>query len=84
GVGAALPTSLLIVYVSRRRDEQRVSAGGQGVAGVYPPGGGGAPPGGQHGFSSLAERGAAYPQHWPVQRHFTVVGGTSGERDMPY
>ena len=72
GVGAAIPTSLLIVVVSRRRDERRVQP--YTPQGVYPPVVVVAPPGGQQ-----------QPSDWntlppsltaPMQRHFTVVGGT--------
>ena len=84
GVSAAIPTSLLIVFVSRRRDEQR-AVGGQSVAGVYPPVVVIAPPGVQSSLSTPADRGTYYPQSWPVQRHFTVVGGTGTvDTDMAY
>ena len=72
GVGAAIPTSLLIVAVSRRRDERRVQAPAP-QQGPYPPVVVVAPPVGQQ-----------RPNDWnvlppsltaPVQRHFTVVGG---------
>ena len=82
GVGAAIPTSLLIVAVSRRRDEPR----NQSVAhhGAYPPVVVVAPPGVQR-----------LPDAWhmpplslttPTQRHFTVVGGSPAdmERTAPY
>jgi len=84
GVSAALPTSLLIVFVSRRRDEQR-AGGGQSVAGVYPPVVVIAPPGVQSSLPTSADRMMYYPQSWPGQRHFTVVGGTgTGETDVAY
>ena len=71
GVGAAIPTSLLIVAVSRRRDERRepVSA----PQGAYPPVIVVAPPGGQqqlpNGWNTLPPSFSA-----PMQRNFTVVG----------
>jgi hypothetical protein len=76
GVGAAIPTSLLVVAVSRRRDEPR----GQPMAypfhpqSAYPPVVVVAPPGAQHGANTWN----ALPPSFgvPTQRHFTVVGGS--------
>ena len=74
GVGAAIPTSLLIVMVSRRRDEvhgQRMQA--STPQGVYPPVVVVAPPGGQQragDWNTLSP-----PLTAPMQRQFTVVGG---------
>jgi hypothetical protein len=71
GVGAAIPTSLLIVAVSRRRDERRVQPP-VSQQGPYPPVVVVAPPGGQQrpsGWNALPPSLAA-----PMQRHFTVVG----------
>ena len=90
GVGAAIPTSLLVVAVSRWRDEPRMRPGApQGAysQGVYPQGGYPpvivvAPPGGQQrpgGWNGLPPSFSA-----PVERHFTVVGGPSADVDaMP-
>ncbi len=72
GVGAAIPTSLLIVAVSRRQDERRVQPPAP-QAGPYPPVVVVAPPGGQqrpNDWNMLPPSLAA-----PAQRHFTVVGG---------
>ncbi len=78
GVGAAIPTSLLIVAVSRRRDEPRVQS--SMPQGAYPPVVVVTPPGGQQ-----------RPNNWnylppsltaPVQRHFTVVGGSSVDTEV--
>jgi hypothetical protein len=72
GVGAAIPTSLLIVAVSRRQDERRVQPPAP-QPGLYPPVVVVAPPGGQQrpsDWNMLPPSLAA-----PVQRHFTVVGG---------
>jgi len=75
GVGAAIPTSLLIVAVSRWREEPRVQP--PVSQGIYPPVIVVAPPGGQQ-----------RPGDWttlppslrtPMQRHFTVVGGPSAD-----
>jgi len=77
GVGAAIPTSLLIISVSRRRDEQRVQPPASQAA--YPPVVVVAPPAGQprHGaWNALPPSLAA-----PMQRDFTVVGGTSMSAD---
>ncbi|HEY72068.1 MAG: hypothetical protein B6I35_01400 [Anaerolineaceae bacterium 4572_32.2] len=76
GVGAAIPTSLLIVAVSRKRDgetkeQARIAMPPQGA---YPPVIVVAPPGGQqraNGWNMLPPSLSA-----PMQRNFTVVGGT--------
>ncbi|MEA3340178.1 MAG: hypothetical protein U9R15_09445 [Chloroflexota bacterium] len=76
GVGAAIPTSLLIVAVSRKRDaggeeQVRPSMSSQGM---YPPVVVVAPQGGQQrlqGWNGLPPSLSA-----PMQRNFTVVGGT--------
>lgn len=70
GVGAAIPTSLLIIAVSRRRDESRVQP--STPQGVYPPVVVVTPPGGQrrpNEWNSLPPSLTA-----PMQRHSTVVG----------
>ena len=70
GVGAAIPTSLLIVTVSRRRDERRVAAPAPQPS-PYPPVVVVAPPGGQRpsDWNALPPSLSA-----PVRRHFNVVG----------
>ena len=78
GVGAAIPTSLLIVAVARRRDEPR----GQPATppGPYPPVVVVTPPGGQPWPDN---RNALPPSlRAPVQRHFTVVGDASEDMEM--
>lgn len=71
GVGAAIPTSLLVIAVSRRREE-RVQPSVQ--HGVYPPVVVVAPPGGQQRHDDW---GAFSPSlNRPIQRQFTVVGDT--------
>ena len=70
GVGAAIPTSLLIVAVARRRDEPRVQP--PMPQGAYPPVVVVTPPGGQQRPNTWD----AFPPSLsaPMQRHFTVVG----------
>lgn len=77
GVGAAIPTSLLIIAVSRRRDEQRVQP--STPQGVYPPVVVVTPPGGHwpNDWNTLPSALAA-----PTQRHFTVVGGTPVDAEV--
>ncbi len=74
GVGAAIPTSLLIIAVSRRRDEENKSrVQPPAPQGVYPPVVVVAPPGGQqrpNAWNYLPPSLTA-----PIQRNFTVVGG---------
>ncbi|HDQ72909.1 MAG TPA: hypothetical protein ENN19_12555 [Chloroflexi bacterium] len=75
GVGAAIPTSLLIVAVSRRREEPRTSA--SAVQGAYPPLIVVTPPGNGSlaGHAPYTSMGASMAS--PVERQFTVVGGPS-------
>ena len=71
GVGAAIPTSLLIVAVSRRRDERRAAAPAPQPS-PYPPIVVVAPPGGQQrpsDWNALPPSLSA-----PGRRHFNVVG----------
>jgi len=81
GVGAAIPTSLLIVAVSRRRNEEnerRVQP--STPQGVYPPVVVVAPPGVQQRpnvWSGLPPSLTA-----PIQRNFTVVGGASVDAEV--
>jgi len=77
GVGAAIPTSLLIVAVARRRDEPRVQP--PNAQGPYPPVVVVTPPGGQQrptDWNTLPPSLGA-----PTQRHFTVVGDPSGNTE---
>jgi hypothetical protein len=77
GVGAAIPTSLLIVAVSRRRDEMRPQP--TTPQAPYPPVVVVTAPGGQQ-----------RPDAWntlpsslgpPIQRHFTVVGDAAEDTE---
>ncbi len=74
GVGAAIPTSLLVVAVSRRRNEENERrAQPPTPQGAYPPVVVVAPSGGQQrpsGWNTFPPSLTA-----PVQRQFTVVGG---------
>jgi hypothetical protein len=81
GVGAAIPTSLLVVAVSRRRNESRAQPTPQNpYQGAYPPVVVIAPPGagqpGAHAWNGLPPSFDA-----PTQRQFTVVGGSPPETD---
>jgi hypothetical protein len=69
GVGAAIPTSLLVIAVSRRRDERGLPPVQQGP---YPPVVVVSPPGGRQ----LPGDWGAFPSSLtaPVERQFTVVG----------
>ena len=78
GVGAAIPTSLLIVAVSRRRDEPRVQPTMPQAA--YPPVVVVAPPGGQQRSDAWSVLPSSLSA--PTQRHFTVVGGSSVDAEM--
>jgi anti-sigma factor RsiW len=82
GVGAAIPTSLLIVAVSRRRDESRVQPTTYQPApqGAYPPVVVVAPPGGQQGPNAWNILPPSF--NAPTQRHFTVVGGSSVDTEI--
>lgn len=92
GVGAAIPTSLLVVLVSRQRDERREREWERErerervqttrPQGVYPPVVVVAPPAGQQragDWNMLAS-----PLTTPAQRQFTVVGGTSVDAEVSY
>lgn len=86
GVGAAIPTSLLILSVTRRREEVRVlpPAPSQGV---YPPVIVVAPP-----DRPATQMAGQRPNGWdpflplsaPTQRQFTVVGGTPIDTEVRY
>jgi hypothetical protein len=76
GVGAAIPTSLLIIAVSRRRDEGRVQTPVPAASqGVYPPVVVVAPPAGQQRYGDWNALPPSLTA--PTQRQFTVVGGAS-------
>jgi len=77
GVGAAIPTSLLIVAVARRRDEPRVQP--TSAQGSYPPVVVVTPPGAQQ---RPADWNTLPPSlRAPTQRHFKVVGDTSRDTE---
>ncbi len=89
GVGAAIPTSLLIVAVTRRRDTARVSQGESSALrpyqqASYPPVIVVSPSGEQRhpsGWDSLPPSLSA-----PMERHFRVVGDPSfdGRQEVHY
>ncbi|MCP4540107.1 MAG: hypothetical protein GY832_23465 [Chloroflexi bacterium] len=75
GVGAAIPTSLLVVAVTRRQDGVRgVQQPAAQPQNAYPPVVVIAPPGGQRWM----EGGGEAMFEAPTQRRFTVVGGGNG------
>jgi hypothetical protein len=81
GVGAAIPTSLLIVAVSRRREERHVQPLSM-PQGPYPPVVVVAPPSVQQqpgGWNTLPPSLTA-----PMQRQFTVVGGAQGDAEVMF
>lgn len=79
GVGAAIPTSLLIVAVTRRRDEPREQRS-EAYRRPYPPVVVVTPPTGQYWSG---ERDTFLPS-WrePLRREFTVVGGLPTDAEM--
>ncbi|MDY7078460.1 MAG: hypothetical protein SXV54_16210 [Chloroflexota bacterium] len=81
-VGAAIPTSLLVVVVSRRRDEGHVDRTQQPstLQGMYPPVVVVAPPGGQQRPGDWNTFSPALPA--PVERQFTVVGGAPVDAEV--
>jgi hypothetical protein len=77
GVGAAIPTSLLVVAIARRREEPRAQP--TVPQGMYPPVVVVAPPAAQpwsDGWNPALSSLRA-----PIQRQFTVVGGTLDGED---
>jgi len=80
GVGAAIPTSLLVVAVSRWRDGPRAPPMAPVPQNPYPPVVVVAPPGGQRGSHAWNTLPPSFST--PVQRHFTVVGGSSVDTEM--
>ena len=82
GVGAAIPTSLIILSVNRRREEPRDRPLPQEPrqSGTYPPIVVVAPPATQHqssGWNALPLSLGA-----PAGRHFTVVGGLPVDQEV--
>jgi len=75
GVGASIPTSLLVVWVTRRRQEQQTS---RPLPGVYPPVIVVQPPP-QPGVINPQPSAYLAPYMPPAQREFTVVGGGGEE-----
>ncbi|HEC35395.1 MAG TPA: hypothetical protein ENI39_02550 [Anaerolineae bacterium] len=71
GVGASIPTSLLIISVTRRRHEREST---RPMQGLYPPVVVVQPPA-QPGVSSARQPGYLPPYVPPARREFTVVGG---------
>jgi hypothetical protein len=78
GVGAAIPTSLLIVAVSRRREEPRATQNFASQGG-YPPVVVVTGPGTHQQASGW--QGLPPSLSAPTGRHFTVVGGTVPDRE---
>ena len=78
GVGASIPTSLLIIWVSRRQQQQEVSQANRQMQGVYPPVVVVQPPAQMTGGNPQQQ---AYlpPNMQPMPREFTVVGGEMEE-----
>ena len=80
GVGASIPTSLMIVWVTRRREEERPREPERAMGGVYPPVVVVQPPaqmgyGPMQGSGQLPPYGTQYPGMMPPSmREFTVVG----------
>jgi type IV secretory pathway protease TraF len=75
GVGASIPTSLLIVWVTRRRQDQQPA---QRMQSPYPPVVVVQPPA-QPSALSAQRPGYLAPYSPPAQREFTVVGGEMEE-----
>jgi hypothetical protein len=80
GVGAAIPTSLLILAIARRRDRPEEHHQTYPQQGAYPPVFIVAPPNAQQ--QPFGWNGG-YPPSLapPTQRQFTVVGGTPTNRE---
>ena len=84
GVGAAIPTSLLIVAVSRRRDEPRAQPSmpqGAYPHPLTPPVVVVAPPGVQQRSNDWNWNGLPPSLTAPRQREFTVVGGLAADME---
>jgi hypothetical protein len=85
GVGAAIPTSLLIVAVTRRHEESRArpTMYPPATQGAYPPVIVVAPPGAQPGPNAWNALPPAFNS--PTPRQFTVVGGSPVDAETaPY
>ncbi|MCP4539590.1 MAG: hypothetical protein GY832_20840 [Chloroflexi bacterium] len=85
GVGAAIPTSLLVVAVSRWRNEPRAQPTmcPSRPQNSYPPVVVVAPPGVQQGANAWNTLPPSF--NAPAQRHFTVVGGSPADTEsVPY
>ncbi len=80
GVGAAIPTSLLVVAVSHRRDELWRQPTTQ--QGAYPPVVVVAPPGAQ--YRPDARNTLSPVLTAPTQRNFTVVGGAPTDVELDF
>ncbi|MCP4538040.1 MAG: hypothetical protein GY832_12930 [Chloroflexi bacterium] len=82
GVGAAIPTSLLVIAVSRRYNEPRVHLPAQQSMqhGMYPPVVVVAPSGGQQWPGDLSTLSPS--MNAPMQRQFTVVGGAQEAQQL--
>jgi hypothetical protein len=85
GVGAAIPTSLLIIAITRRRDRPSEEWNNPHQPhpyqqqGVYPPVVVVAPP----GMQQQPHTWNGYPPslNTPIQREFTIVGGATSDRE---
>ena len=78
GVGAAIPTSLVVVAVSRRDESRARPSVPSPYQGSYPPVVVIAPPGVQQQRTN-AWNGLPPSFNTPTQRQFTVVGGAPAE-----
>jgi hypothetical protein len=81
GVAASIPTSLLIVWVTRRRQEPQPMR--QPMPGMYPPVVVVQPPP-QASHPALQQPGYAPPYSQPLPREFTVVGGEAQDAGGGY
>lgn len=78
GVGASIPTSLLVLWAVRRKDQEEKRPSRQASSGTYPPvvvvq----SPP--QMGRGRSHQQAYLPPQVQPMSREFTVVGGEMEE-----
>ena len=80
GVGAAIPTSLLLILLSRWRDEPRARPPVTGPQGQYPPVVVITPPAGQQ-VPDAWDRPP--PSMSESRRRFTVVGGAPDDTETP-
>ncbi len=81
GVGASIPTSLLIVWVTRRRQEQQAA---RPLPSAYPPVVVVQPPAQTSVAGPQQTGGYLSPYLPPAQREFTVVGGAVEEVQRGY